>query len=130
MTVEGVRGVEIGDEMEDGTIYAGISPDTHKPMYATPMDAGLTFTFNEAQEVASMVHANGHNDWRVPSKGELNVLWENRNKGKLKGTFNKTDQYWSSSLYDDGYGLWDQRFSDGNQYFSYEYCELSLRCVR
>src|SRR5437764_12648503 len=28
-----------GDRMDDGTIYAGISPDTHKPMYTTPADA-------------------------------------------------------------------------------------------
>src|SRR5947207_14645373 len=34
-----------GDRMPDGTVYAGISPDTHKPIYATPKDASLTFTF-------------------------------------------------------------------------------------
>jgi hypothetical protein len=125
---------EIGDEMADGTIYAGISPDTNKPMYATPMDAGLTFTFNQAQEVASMVHANGHNDWCVPSKGELNVLWENRNKGKLAGTFDVTGSYpagwyWSSSPnYDDS--AWAQRFSDGHQGDFGRVYASSLRCVR
>jgi hypothetical protein len=28
--------LRIGDIIPDGTIYAGISPDTNKPMYATP----------------------------------------------------------------------------------------------
>src|SRR5690349_10563178 len=36
-----------GDRMADGTVYAGISPDTHQPMYTTPEDAPLTYTFNE-----------------------------------------------------------------------------------
>src|ERR1039458_10259614 len=30
---------KIGDKMPDGTVLAGISPDTNKPMYATPADA-------------------------------------------------------------------------------------------
>jgi hypothetical protein len=30
---------KIGDEMEDGTIYAGISPKTHQQIYVTPKDA-------------------------------------------------------------------------------------------
>src|SRR5947209_3721578 len=38
-----------GERMPDGTIYAGISPDSQKPMYTTPEDAPLTYTFNEAR---------------------------------------------------------------------------------
>src|SRR5260370_41766213 len=33
---------KIGDRMPDGTVYAGISPDSGKAMYATPTDAPLT----------------------------------------------------------------------------------------
>jgi hypothetical protein len=68
----------IGDRMADRTVYAGISPDTRKPMYATPADAPLTYTFNEAQKYASELDAHGHRDWRVPTKGELSMLFENR----------------------------------------------------
>ena len=64
--------------MPDGTVLAGISPDTNKPMYATPADASLTMTFNEAQEYAAKLDAHGHKDWRVPTKAELNVLFNNR----------------------------------------------------
>src|SRR5690349_11517927 len=32
---------EIGSRVSDGTIYAGISPATGKPLYATPVDARL-----------------------------------------------------------------------------------------
>lgn len=37
MTKESAK--KIGDVMKDGTIYAGISPDTGKEMYAAPVDA-------------------------------------------------------------------------------------------
>jgi len=41
---------EIGDRMADGTIYAGTSPDTNKPMYVTPEDVPLTMEWKQAME--------------------------------------------------------------------------------
>src|SRR5258706_11342423 len=111
--------LKIGDRMEDGTIYAGISPDTVKPMYATPKDAPLTYTFNEAQKYAKKLDAHGHQDWRVPTKEELNVLFNNR---AAIGGFSVTGSlpagwYWSASAYDEWYA-WGQRFSDGYRYYN------------
>lgn len=60
--------------MPDGTIYAGISPQTNKPMYTTLADAPTTYTFNEALAYSKKMDAHGHQDWRVPTKAELNVL--------------------------------------------------------
>jgi len=126
---------KIGDEMADGTIYAGISPDTNTPMYATPKDAPWPYyTFNEAAEYAKKLDAHGHHDFRVPSQSELDVLYQNRDKGKLKGTFNETGSepagwYWSSSaVY--CFHAWDQRFSDGRKGHHSGNIESSLRCVR
>lgn len=124
---------EIGHEMEDGTIYAGISPDTGKAMYATRADALWVYTFNEAARYAKELEARGHKDWRVPTRSELNVLYENRNKGKLKGTFNETGSfpagwYWSSSRFNRHF-TWAQRFSDGKREYGREGFS-SLRCVR
>ena len=126
--------IEHGDEMEDGTIYAGISPDTHKPMYARPKDESGTYTFNEAAKHAKSLDAHGHRDFHVPTVGELNALWENRNKGKLKGTFDETGSdpagwYWSSTP-SGNYGAWAQRFSDGLQNYSGRGGGSSLRLVR
>ena len=53
---------KIGDKMPDGTIYAGISPDTNQPMYAPPTDASLTMKFNDATEYAAKLDAHGHKD--------------------------------------------------------------------
>src|SRR5712691_7330547 len=85
--------------MPDGTVYAGISPATNEPMYATPNDAPLTYTFNQAQKYAAKLDAHGHHDWRVPTKGELNVLFQNR---AAIGGFDESGSdpagwYWSSS---------------------------------
>lgn len=74
-------GASIGDKMPDGTVYAGISPETGKAMYATPADAPLTMKFNAAKDYAQGLNAqkaHGHEDWHVPTKNELNVLFNNR----------------------------------------------------
>jgi hypothetical protein len=129
----------VGDTMADGTIFAGISPDTGKPMYTTPVDAPLTYTFNEAQRYAERLRALGHKDWRVPTKAELNVLWENRAKGALKETFNVSGSYpdgwyWSSaedrSEDDSNYDAWTQSFSDGSETLNNKNFHSSLRCIR
>jgi uncharacterized protein DUF1566 len=122
---------QVGDKVDDGTVFVGTSPETGKAMYATPADAKLTYTFNQAKDYAATLDANGHQDWRVPSKSELNVLFSSR---AAIGGFNETGSgpagwYWSSSPL---YGLhgWAQRFSDGGQYGYVRGNVSSLRCVR
>jgi hypothetical protein len=127
--------LEVGDRMEDGTIFAGISPNTGKQMFALAADASLTMTFNKAKEYAAeAADAKGNKSFRVPTKEELNVLFQNREKGALKGTFNLTGSspagyYWSSTPYD-GNSAWDQRFSSGDQNNFYRIYDSSVRCVR
>ena len=122
---------KIGDKMPDSTVFAGISPDTNKPMYATPADASLTMTFNEAQKYAAKLDAHGHKDWHVPTKAELNVLFNNR---AAIGGFNVTGSYpagwyWSASPYH-GWDAWCQRFSDGAQHYYHKDYHLPVRPVR
>src|SRR5579884_2017083 len=120
-----------GDRMPDGTIFAGISPDTNKPMYTTPADAPLTMRWKEAMKYAANLEAYGHQDWRVPSKAELNTLFNNR---AAIGGFNATGSdpagwYWSSTEGNNGCG-WAQRFNDGNHGWDDKNFDSSLRCVR
>lgn len=130
-----IEDIQVGDEMPDGTIFVGISPNTHKPMYTTPRDAPGVYEFNQAAQYAKNLDAHGHHDFHAPSKRELNVLYENRNQGRLKGTFNETGSnpagwYWSSSPGSTSKG-WAQRFSDGTPFNStLAYLASSLRCVR
>ena len=125
--------VQPGEKMPDGTIYAGTSPDTHKPMYTTPGDAPLTMKWQAAMDYAKGLEAHGHDDWRLPSKNELNVLFNNR---ASIGGFNVSDYdpadaecYWSGTQMNERYA-WDQRFSDGYQIYGDARIHSSVRCVR
>jgi hypothetical protein len=113
----------VGAVMKDGTLYAGISPDTGKPMYAMPADAPKAITFKEARRQArnlgTLFHKKnscGHDDWRVPTKQELNMLFNNRAAiGNFKADPNPDScWYWSGSE-SSGWSAWGQRFSDGFQ---------------
>jgi len=122
-----------GGRMPDGTIYAGISPDTNKRLYTTPADAPGVYTWSRAVEYCKTLSASGHNDWRVPSIGELAVEFSNRadiggfnETGRMKGA---SGYYWSSLLVGDD-DAWGQLFSDGfHEDFSKDQ-DSSLRCVR
>ena len=121
-----------GDRMADGTVFAGVSPDTGKPIYATPGDAPLTMRWKAAMEYAAKLDAHGHDDWRVPTKSELNVMFNNR---AAIGGFDISGSdpagwYGSSSQHNYGLNAWDQRFSDGHQYGLNKHFVSSLRCVR
>ena len=132
---EAKQEIKIGDEVGDGTILAGFYEG--KPLYTTSRDAPLSYSFNEAQGRAEFNNKRGnfgHKDWRVPTKDELNVLFENRNEGALKGTFNETGSntagwYWSSSP-STNFTNWGQNFSNGEMYDFSRGSDMSLRCVR
>jgi hypothetical protein len=118
---------KIGDQLPDGTVYAGISPDTREPMYTTREDAPLTYTFNQAQKYAAKLKTRGHEDWRMPTKSELNALFQNR---AAIGGFNPAGWCRSSTEVDGNYA-WEQGFSDGGQIWGSKHTNnQSLRCVR
>lgn len=135
---QAMTGPQVGDRMEDGTIFAGISPDTNKPMYALPEDAPLSAKWEQAMEYAAKFEGYGHPEgtFRTPTKGELDILAQNRTK---IGGFNETGLspggwYWSSTGHPADEDLvYSQRFGDG--YLDYRGChrkhfEASLRLVR
>lgn len=104
--------------MPDGTVYAGMSPDTGKAMYATPADAPQTHTFNQARVIAKNLDAHGYKDWRVPTKGKLNVPFQNRD---AIGGFNETGPYLTHWYWSSSHRIiliaWARRFSDGHQLY-------------
>jgi hypothetical protein len=63
---------------------------------------------------------NGFDDWFLPSRDELNVMWGVLHRKGL-GTF-KSEWYWSSTPSDaDGTRIWIINFTDGGQYFNHYY---------
>jgi len=68
--------------------------------------------------------------WRLPTKDELNVLYENKDKiGGFTG-----NGYWSSTEYDYGFAprmnVWAQYFFNGNQYDEGKTNNFYVRAVR
>jgi hypothetical protein len=95
------------------------------------MDESRICTFNQAQDYASKLDAHGHKDWRAPTSGELNVLYQNR---AAIGGFEESGSdpggwYRSSSPFSNLFA-WGQRFSDGGQNYDVKDGSWSLRCVR
>jgi len=86
-------------------------------------------TEGSAARRCARLNVNGHNDWFLPSKDELNLMYRNL---KLKG-FGGFDKgwYWSSSQ-DPNFpnDAWHQRFNDGDQDSDYKVNDYSVRAVR
>lgn len=124
--------VPVGHTMPDGTIYAGISPDTNKPMYTTPANLEGIYSWYGGKTYCETLETLSHrDDWRVPTRAELNVLYNNR---AAIGGFNTSDWeqagwYWSST--DDSSNAWGQRFSTGYGDAGYvKGVASSVRCIR
>jgi len=117
----------VGDKMPDGTVFAGISPDKQEPMYFTPADAPLKMKFNEAVDYTAKLDAHGHKDWRVPTKAELEVLFNNR--AAIGGFGSAAGWHWSSTETILS-SAWVQSFFDGYQQPDYKDFRWSVRPVR
>ena len=72
-------------------------------------------------------------DWRLPTKDELNLLYENKEK---IGGFDEDFSYWSSTEYDNGIAgekevAWGQNFNNGDQTTSFKFfLGSNVRAVR
>ena len=81
-------------------------------------DLGGTYTWDEASE-------QGKDGWRLPTKDELNVMYEQR---ETIGGF-ASAWYWSSSE-PNTYHAWEQNFTNGYQGYADEYYYNRVRLVR
>jgi len=84
--------LEAGTVMRDGSVYAGISPETGNMLFVMPADAPRLLDFNDTQSRVDAMNKDkvlGHEDWRLPTEKELAVIFANKGKGNLTGTFNE-----------------------------------------
>jgi hypothetical protein len=89
--------------------------------------------FGRAAQLCDELSYNGYDDWYLPSKDELNAIWDNlvddgtgSNNGV--GGFYPLG-YWSSSEYDSK-GAWGQSFTDGYQSNSGKEAIGRVRAIR
>jgi hypothetical protein len=123
---------QVGDKMpaghpNAGWIYAGISKTTHEPFYVAPRDSGV-FQWKEAMAFAAKEGS------RLPSKEEHNQLYDAKDKGALKGTFNVTGSNSAGWYRSSTEGAFEsarvQRFSGAGHGWSAKLLDSSLRLVR
>lgn len=122
-----------GKIMLDGTVYCGMSPDTGRPMFTTSHDSYLCDTWQAAHVYAAQLNINGRQDWRVPSKTELAVLFESAAAIRFIDTSGSYPQswYWTSTENPDNTeDAWLQEFGKGWQMPYSKTTHASLRCVR
>ncbi|MBI3441946.1 MAG: DUF1566 domain-containing protein [Proteobacteria bacterium] len=120
----------VGDEMPDGTIFAGISPETNKPMYAMTTDEPA-MPWDKAMRIAQERGTCGHSDWHIATQKELCVLFNNRAD---IGGFNTSGDlfkgwYWASSETSESVaGV--LRFSDGKPSIRTKDMSFPVRLIR
>lgn len=93
---------------------------------------------NIAARICDNLNLNGYDDWYLPSKDELNLLYTNLRQNNL-GNFNTSEaflasSYWSSTDGDqNGHCAWIQTFVDGLQVtcdYGYKSFQGRVRAVR
>ncbi len=101
--------------------------------------AAIIFAQNEivtsyAAGLARDYRGGGYTDWFLPSKDELNQIFEKRSMINTTAAENNgsdflTNAYWSSTEIDNYYA-WGQSFSNGEQYNFFKNYSANVRAVR
>jgi hypothetical protein len=91
------------------------------------IEAGCT-TPDTAADLCANLSLGGYSDWFLPSKDELNLMYENLYLEGVGG-FADTNYYWSSSEYSADL-VWDQTFYNGYQSYTNKDDTDRVRAVR
>jgi hypothetical protein len=133
------KALVIGDAMEDETVYAGnklfvMTEDAKGPggLFKKKFNA-VALSYDQLIPCTERLNAEnylGHNDWRLPTLEELDILYRHRDEGALAGTF-ESAVYWSSAPAASGiFNHVVKNFSDGQDGFSCRESKFHLRLVR
>jgi hypothetical protein len=82
----------------------------------------------KAAQLCASLNINGFNDWFLPSKNELALMYSNlqeRGVGGFSGRW-----YWSSSQDNKNKLSWNQYFNGGEQHLNVKDYTLSIRAIR
>ncbi len=119
--------------MPDGTIYAGISPDTNQPMYATAEDVPDLLSYSQALAYARTLSQQTNKNFRLPTEIELAVIFKNHTAigdfDTRQGAFPMA-WYWSNRTSNFSLTSSAMNFSNGTHDYVNKVCRLSVRCVR
>jgi hypothetical protein len=124
---------QIGD-LDGGGVYVGKSATTGKDLHAALADEPEYLDFDEAYEAAEQMRKQpGREKAHVPTPEELNVnLYQNKDKGALRGTFNTSGSFPTSCYRSSAHGGLSARvqwFDGGSQYYDDRDVRLPVRLV-
>lgn len=88
----------------------------------SPKECERTLNWHDAMLYCQLLTIGGKNDWRLPTKDELNEIYKAEND--LDGLF-----YWSSTEHN-GDNAWYKNMSSGNQYHYDKNSRFNVRVVR
>jgi hypothetical protein len=127
--------IRIGD-LDDGGVYVGKSATDGKDLHAALADEPEYLDFAEAFAAAEKMRSQpGRENAHVPTPEELDKnLYQNKDKGALRGTFNTSSDGSYSSCYRSSktYGsdiAQVQWFGGGTQSYYYRNLQLPVRLV-
>ena len=105
-----------------------IAQNENGGLMAAPNDIG-PYTYSQGSYQCSCYKLNGIGDWRMPTKSELEVLYQKR---ATIGGFDNTYIYWSSTRdFTTENSAWYIDFNDGTKGFGrFDYGSGPVRCVR
>ena len=134
ITNGGLNGLEAAPvDQSNGVIWGCYGVDI-AGAYGTEVGTGTANTVaivngcsepNFAAKAAADYIYNGYSDWFLPSKDELDLLYQQRN---VVGGFT-SNSYWSSTE-NDVYGAWNKNFNNGAPYGYLKNPMLPVRAVR
>jgi hypothetical protein len=101
---------------EGDLLYLEAAPDDYEKV-----------TWENAKQFCREYSMNGYDDWSLPSKDELNLMYKCLKESWNKGKFSK-NKYWSSSHNKDK--AFYQSFIDGEQGSASKSCQYSVRPIR
>jgi len=127
----------IGESYGGGIVF-WVTTDGLHGLIAETQDQSGTSTWYNAQDIISINsnHSTAgklYTDWRLPTKHELNLMYQNIGPGDALGLGNvggfASAYYWSST--EDDYGsVWRQFFDDGIQFSRGKSSSSNVRAVR
>ncbi len=117
---------KIGDKAQGGIVFYVEGSGKHG-LVAAETDQSASADWEAAINICSELELNGHGDWYLPPKYELNLMYMNLHLKGLGGF--AADWYWSSTEVDD-VSAWLQNFGNGNQNNSYKGLNVHVRAVR
>jgi hypothetical protein len=88
----------------------------------SPKEYERQLNWDDAMMYCQLLVIDGKNDWRLPTKEELNDIYNSEND--FVGPY-----YWSSTEVN-GSNAWLQNLSSGYQYYSYKNDSYYVRAVR